>query len=82
LEALTNDKTHVHFGEIPRITEKGFVDKDGVEHEVDVVICATGFDTSFKPPFDILFDGKSLADNFEGDVKGYLGEKFRRDVGC
>lgn len=44
-----------------------------MEHEVDVIICATGFDTSFKPSFDILFDGKNLADNFRGDIQGYLG---------
>lgn len=25
-----------------RITERGFVDSDGVEHEVDVILCATG----------------------------------------
>lgn len=25
-----------------KITEKGFIDNDGNEHEVDVIICATG----------------------------------------
>lgn len=42
LEALTNPKTNVHFGEIDRITETGFVDKNGKQHEVDTIICATG----------------------------------------
>ncbi|CZT14616.1 related to monooxigenase [Ramularia collo-cygni] len=73
LEALTQDKTTVHFGEIQEITENGYVDKNGVEHEVDCIICATGFDTSFKPGFPILFDGKNLQDQFTGDIVGYLG---------
>ncbi|KAH7072432.1 FAD/NAD-P-binding domain-containing protein [Paraphoma chrysanthemicola] len=73
LEALTNEKTRVYFGEIPEITATGFKDRDGQEHAVDTIICATGFDTSFKPPFEILYDGKNLQDNFRGDIKGYLG---------
>jgi hypothetical protein len=28
---------------LQRVTEKGFVDSDGVEQEVDVIICATGY---------------------------------------
>ena len=35
--------------QLGRITEKGFIDPDGTEVEVDVIICATGFDTSYKP---------------------------------
>lgn len=42
LEALTNAKTDVHFGEIEKITEDGFVSKDGTSHDVDTIICATG----------------------------------------
>jgi cation diffusion facilitator CzcD-associated flavoprotein CzcO len=30
---------------VERVTEKGVVDEDGVEREVDAIICATGFDT-------------------------------------
>ena len=26
-----------------RITPKGFIDHEGIEHEVDVIICATGY---------------------------------------
>ncbi|KAK4635895.1 FAD-binding monooxygenase moxY [Fulvia fulva] len=73
LEALTDDKTQVYFGEIPKITPSGFLDRDGKEHEVDTIICATGFDTSFMPPFEVLYHGKNLQDNFRGDIKGYLG---------
>jgi hypothetical protein len=42
LEALTSNKTTVYTGEIPQVTETGFVDKSGAHHEVDIIICATG----------------------------------------
>jgi cation diffusion facilitator CzcD-associated flavoprotein CzcO len=35
-------KTHVFTKEIQRVTPKGFIDDKGEEHEVDVIICATG----------------------------------------
>ncbi|XP_014550312.1 hypothetical protein COCVIDRAFT_43130 [Bipolaris victoriae FI3] len=73
LKAFTDEKTVVHFGEIPEITANGFKDPKGQEHEVDTIICATGFDTPFMPPFRVLYNGKNLQDNFRGDIKGYLG---------
>lgn len=44
LESLTANNVKVVYGEIDSITEKGCV-VDGQEHEVEVLICATGFDT-------------------------------------
>jgi cation diffusion facilitator CzcD-associated flavoprotein CzcO len=43
-------------GAIERITERGVVTADGVEHEVDVLICATGFklwERDSVPPFPV-----------------------------
>ncbi|KAH0842471.1 hypothetical protein AYO21_10774 [Fonsecaea monophora] len=76
LEALTLDKTTVLTEEIREVTSHGFVDGQGRAHEVDVVICATGFDTSFRPTFPIMVDGANVQDAFPkggGDVVGYLG---------
>ncbi|KIW98143.1 uncharacterized protein Z519_01727 [Cladophialophora bantiana CBS 173.52] len=74
LEALTLDKTTVLAEEIQEVTHTGFVDGKGQAHEVDVIICATGFDTSFRPSFPMLVDGKNLQEEFvNGDVTGYLG---------
>jgi cation diffusion facilitator CzcD-associated flavoprotein CzcO len=42
---------------IERITDKGVVTTDGVEHEIDVLICATGFKLWEKgsvPPFPVV----------------------------
>lgn len=57
LQALTGKKTQPYTSQLQRITEKGFVDPDGNEQEVDVIICATGFDTSYKPRFPLMVNG-------------------------
>lgn len=43
LEALATDKVTVYFERLKEITEDGFIDQDGQKHEVDVIICATGW---------------------------------------
>lgn len=74
LEALTLDKTTVLTEEIQEVTRNGFIDGKGNAHEVDVVVCATGFDTSFRPSFPVIVDGKNVQDEFQdGDITGYLG---------
>ncbi|KAJ3508268.1 hypothetical protein NM208_g15846 [Fusarium decemcellulare] len=73
LETLCHDKTTVLAGEIQEITHAGFVDGQGETHEVDAIICATGFDTSFRPSFPVIVDGWNLQDRFDGDTVGYLG---------
>ena len=49
LESLTKPNVSVVYGEINEITERGCICDDGNEYPVDVLICATGFDTTFKP---------------------------------
>ncbi|EXJ91716.1 hypothetical protein A1O3_00266 [Capronia epimyces CBS 606.96] len=73
LEALTHDKTTVLTENLQEITPNGFIGPDGQHHEVDVVICATGFDTSFRPQFPIISNGRNLQDEYASDLVGYLG---------
>ncbi len=47
LEALTRHNVKAFVHGLQRITPKGFVNEDGAEHEVDVIICATGYVDSF-----------------------------------
>ncbi len=47
LEALTAENTTCFTDPIKKITAKGFIDHQGNEYEVDAIICATGFDTSW-----------------------------------
>lgn len=52
LEALVSPNVQPVYGEIDHISEKGIV-VDGQEHEMDVLVCATGFSPAFKPPFKV-----------------------------
>ncbi len=74
LETLAKPNVKVVFGEIESITENGCKCDDGVEYAVEVLICATGFDTSFKPRFPMLgTDGKNLQDMWAKESRSYLG---------
>ena len=74
LETLVSEKVSVVYGDIQRITERGCVSNNGQEYPVDVLICATGFDTSFRPRFPIIgSSGKNLADVWADEPKSYLG---------
>ena len=73
LETLVSEKVSVVYGDIQQITERGCV-CDDTEYPVDVLICATGFDTSFRPRFPIIgLGGKNLADVWADEPKSYLG---------
>ncbi|MCJ1298381.1 hypothetical protein MMC08_001170 [Hypocenomyce scalaris] len=73
LEALVAKNTTCFTGPINRITPTGFVDHEGNEHEVDVIICATGFDTSWAPRFPFICQGRDLRDIWTpGNVTSYL----------
>lgn len=43
------DVTTVHKA-ITKVVPQGLVDESGKLHEVDVLICATGFNIAFAPP--------------------------------
>ncbi|KAK2745565.1 hypothetical protein FQN57_003690 [Myotisia sp. PD_48] len=74
LEALGKENVKVVYGEINEVTEKGCLCEDGKEYPVDVLICATGFDTTFKPRFPIIGPtGQNLQDMWAADPKSYLG---------
>jgi cation diffusion facilitator CzcD-associated flavoprotein CzcO len=74
LESLTKPNVRVVYGEIAEVTERGCLCDDGREYPVDVLICATGFDTSFKPRFPVVNPaGDNLQDRWAADPESYLG---------
>ena len=74
LEALVKDNVRLVHRGVARVTPEGVIDDDGVEHQVDVIICATGFDVSFKPSFQIVgTDGLSMEQAFDPEPYAYLG---------
>ena len=74
LEALVAPKTTVFTETIGKITPNGFTDSEGKEYECDVIICATGFDTSFRPRFPIIGrEGLYLDQLWASLPRSYLG---------
>ena len=62
LEALVAPNAFIFTDPISSITPTGFIDHDGKSHEVDVIICATGFDTSWLPRFPFIANGQDIRD--------------------
>ncbi|KAI0644767.1 FAD/NAD-P-binding domain-containing protein [Trametes meyenii] len=54
LEALCEDNVDFVSSPIKRVTERGIETEDGKHQDLDVIVCATGYDTSFQLPFKIL----------------------------
>lgn len=73
LEALCEDNVTVVTTGIQCITPKGIKTSDGVEHEVDVIICGTGFDVSWRPRYPTIGrQGISLSDYWRDVPNTYL----------
>lgn len=74
LESLTKPNVDVVYGEITSVTERGPLCDNGKEYPVDVLICATGFDTTFKPRFPVINpSGQNLQDKWSVDPESYMG---------
>lgn len=74
LEALGKPNVETIHGEITAITEKGVLCANGNERSLDVLICATGFNTSFKPRFPIInATGQNLQDIWAAEPRSYFG---------
>ena len=72
--AVQNDNVDVHFTGVDHFTEKGVVGADGIEREVDTVVCATGFDVTYRPRFSIRGkDGVDLTEKWKDTPESYLG---------
>ncbi len=75
LPALQRPNVELVTEAITRITPSGLVTADGVEHEVDCIIWATGFATNdFMFPMDITgAGGRHLEDCWSGGAHAHLG---------
>lgn len=70
LEALIEPNSTAVFDGIKRTNQSGILDNNGVQHDVDTIVCATGFDVSHRPAFTVLGrDGVDLRDYWaEGPI--------------
>jgi len=74
LSSLKSPKSTVVYGEIASVGPRGPITADGKEHDVEVLICATGFDTTFKPRFPLVDSrGALLQDSWKEEPMAYLG---------
>jgi hydroxyversicolorone monooxygenase len=74
MQAIQKENVDVHFTAVNRITENGLVGEDGIERKVDTIVCATGFDVTYKPRFPIRGkNGVDLHEKWGDEPAGYLG---------
>ncbi|TFK92443.1 FAD/NAD-P-binding domain-containing protein [Polyporus arcularius HHB13444] len=73
LEALVEDNVEFVQTPIKRVTKTGIETIDGQHHELDIIFCATGYDTSFQLPFEIVGrKGVHLNDKWQPHPTTYL----------
>ncbi|KEF61461.1 uncharacterized protein A1O9_03027 [Exophiala aquamarina CBS 119918] len=74
LEALIKSNVDPVYAEITAVVPEGLCTEDGAFHEVDVIICATGFDMAWTPHFDLVgTHGQRLKDAWQPHPNSYLG---------
>ncbi|RFU82007.1 fad nadp-binding domain-containing [Trichoderma arundinaceum] len=73
LEALASDNVVVRSDAIARITPTGIEMVDGTQFTLDAIICATGFDNSYRPSFTVIGEnGKELREEWKDEPRSYL----------
>jgi hypothetical protein len=72
--AIQEPNIDVHFTPVVKITEDGVIGEDGIERKCDTVVCATGFDVTYRPRFPLVGrNGVDLADKWKECPEAYLG---------
>lgn len=73
LEAFTRENVKLTMSHIARVDETGVWTEDGVHHELDVLVCATGFDVSQRPPFPVVGRGGiELGELWKDEPESYM----------
>jgi cation diffusion facilitator CzcD-associated flavoprotein CzcO len=73
LEALTAENSEACFDRIVRVTRSGIETEHG-ETQLDMIVCATGFDVSFNPFWKLVGrDGRTLEKEWEEVPRAYFG---------
>ncbi|KAF6841802.1 phenylacetone monooxygenase [Colletotrichum musicola] len=73
LESFHDPRVSLHTNAIKRFVPQGIELSDGQVLEVDAIICATGFDTSFRPSFPLVGRNGNLQDIWSEQIpKAYM----------
>ncbi|PGH26433.1 hypothetical protein AJ80_01931 [Polytolypa hystricis UAMH7299] len=74
LEALVQENVEPVFGGIKGVTPEGIITEDGVEHKMDIIVCATGYQVAFKPAFRVVNgEGKTIDEDWVDGPNLYMG---------
>jgi len=74
LEALIQPNVEPVYTDITSINKSGLTTEDGQRYEVDVIICATGFDMAWAPHFNLKgTNGIDIHDAWKDVPNCYLG---------
>jgi len=74
LEALVQPNALPVYSDITHIDKAGLVTEDGKHYDVDVIVCATGFDMAWTPHFELLgVDGIRIQEAWHPVPNPYLG---------
>ncbi|KAF2016836.1 FAD/NAD(P)-binding domain-containing protein [Aaosphaeria arxii CBS 175.79] len=77
LEALTQPNVAFVTSKITSISESALHTDDGETHEVDALVCATGFHSSAPPPFEVTgIDGLSMRRKWDDRATTYLSHSL------
>ncbi|TFY70634.1 hypothetical protein EVG20_g2373 [Dentipellis fragilis] len=73
LESLCEDNVTFEPMPITRVTPTGIELQDGRTQPLDILVCATGFDTSYRPPFPVIGrNGLPLKTRWDAHAEAYL----------
>jgi hypothetical protein len=72
----------VVYSGVQSFTETGCISNDGQSHQGDVIISASGFDTSFVPRYPVLFKGHNLQEDWSASITGYMGVGISECPNC
>ncbi|ORY17468.1 hypothetical protein BCR34DRAFT_621904 [Clohesyomyces aquaticus] len=73
LEALVQPNVTTVHNELAKVVPEGVVDDSGKLHKTDILVCATGFNLAFAPPFEVHgVNGVTMADEFNPEPNVYL----------
>jgi hypothetical protein len=74
MRAIQEKNVDVHFSAVNEITEDSVIDTNGLEKKVDTIVCATGFDVTYRPRFPIVGqNGVELGAKWKVCPEAYLG---------
>lgn len=73
LEAFTRDNIELVTDGIDCVVENGVRTREAKVHELDALVCATGFDVSHRPAWEMIGrNGRTLGDRWAEEPYAYL----------